>query len=60
LRQNEPLNILPNIRCFEPSDLRRFTYGLKPAVYNQVPMIVNPAEIELEYFDFDEIFLQSE
>jgi hypothetical protein len=51
------MQIQPNIKCFEPSELRRFTYGLKPAVYNQVPMIFNPTEVELEYFDFDEIFL---
>ncbi len=34
LRQSEPLKILPGLKCFDPSDLRRFTYGLKPAVYN--------------------------
>jgi hypothetical protein len=30
---------------------------LKPAVYNQVPMAIATVEAELEYFDFDEIFL---
>ena len=57
LKQKEPLNILPSIKCFDPSELRRFIYGLKPAVYNQVPMAVATVEPELEYFDFDEIFL---